>query len=82
MVILAFNDKTGESDFDFDFEARMAAVNEACEDMDTAINCTYWELCPACEALRKVIENKLRKAFTAGRVSAGASDVSQEDIDE
>jgi hypothetical protein len=54
--------------FDFDQEAREAAVNEACAGAN--VECTLGALCPECEALAKTIAIKLQRAFLSGQASA------------
>lgn len=53
---------------DFSAEARLAAVNEACDLVDAA-GCTIDTLCPACRALANAIEARLNRAFLAGQAS-------------
>lgn len=53
--------------FDFIGESEAAAVNEACA--GELVNCSKLSLCPECQALAKAIENRLVRAFNAGRAS-------------
>lgn len=53
--------------FDFEWEATTAAVNEACAGGD--VECSWAKMCPYCQALKKAIEVRLKRAFDAGRLS-------------
>lgn len=56
-----------DNGFDFKEEAKRAAVNEACAGDDS--KCDYLDPCVYCQALAKIIEAKLIRAFIAGQKS-------------
>lgn len=64
-MVVPINDRA--SGFDFDWEATIAAVNEACAGGDVA--CTANELCPECAVLKNSIKLRLIRAFAAGEAS-------------
>lgn len=56
--------------FDFDHEARVAAMNEACAYRGPdAVECSPVKLCDECEALAVSIKARLVRAFIAGQAS-------------
>lgn len=61
-----------DSGFDFDWESRMAAVNEVCSEKDPEVwkTCTTDHLCDSCSALASSFKKRLIRAFNAGRESA------------
>lgn len=71
-VVLAAEPEKVESDplkISFAYEARTAAVNEACGSVEEAATCSVKNLCPACNALAHMIESRLIRAFMAGQRS-------------
>lgn len=53
--------------FDFEREARTAAVNEACAGSNQ--DCSIESLCTECGVLKNLIKARLERAFLAGQMS-------------
>jgi hypothetical protein len=66
--------------FDFDWEATVAACNEACAGTDAV--CNSLELCPECEALKNAIKKRLIRAYAAGEASMRTRLTKEEDGNE
>lgn len=67
MTIVNFNKSDS---YDFDTEARYAAVGEACQEgSPEMLSCAVYNLCPYCEALMSQIKARLERAFIAGQRS-------------
>lgn len=55
-----------ESLYNFEGEALITAINEACISVEDAQACTIETPCMCCKALAKALENRLREAYAAG----------------
>lgn len=65
VTIISFSDPSTR--FDFDREAKEAAINEACAGAD--VECTIDRPCDECQALAQQIKSRLIRAFLAGQNS-------------